>query len=110
MGTEELIKSKAGRQAIAMREKSATEAIIVASALIAQLQNKSLSQYLVQIFSENNIKGRFDTRVDIAYYNESEPDIEKLKLSKIEGRKKTYGKRFILSFYGYCCKRRHHDH
>ena len=98
MGTEELIKSKAGRQAIAMREKSATEAIIVASALIAQLQNKSLSQYLVQIFSENNIKGRFDTRVDIAYYNESEPDIEKLKLSKIEGEKKrTENDLFYLS-------------
>lgn len=98
MGTEELIKSKAGRQAVAMREKSATEAIIVASALIAQLQNKSLSQYLVQIFDENNIKGRFDTRVDIAYYNESEPDIEKLKLSKIEGEKKrTENDLFYLS-------------
>ena len=42
MGTEELIKSNAGRCAVAMREKSATEAIIVASALIASLKDISL--------------------------------------------------------------------
>ncbi len=68
MGTEELIKSQNGRFAIAMREKSATEAIIVASALIAKLQKEqvSLSEYLVKIFEENSIVGRFDTRVDIA--------------------------------------------
>ena len=90
MGTEELIQSLAGRKAIAMREKSATEAIIVASALIAKLQKEqvSLSEYLQEIFEENNIIGRFDTRVDIAYYNESEPDINKLKAAKIEGEKK----------------------
>lgn len=98
MGTEELIKSKAGRLAVAMREKSATEAIIVASALISQLKDMSLSRYLVQIFDENNIKGRFDTRIDIAYYNESEPDIEKLKISKAEGEKKrTENDLFYLS-------------
>lgn len=98
MGTEDLIKSKTGRLAVAMREKSATEAIVVSSALISQLENKSLSQYLVQIFDENNIIGRFDTRVDIAYYNESEPDIEKLKISKIEGEKKrTENDLFYLS-------------
>lgn len=98
MGTEELIKSKAGRLAVAMREKSATEAIIVASALISQLKEMSLSRYLVQIFDENNIKGRFDTRIDIAYYNESEPDIEKLKISKIEGeQKRTENDLFYLS-------------
>lgn len=98
MGTEDLIKSKSGRLAVAMREKSATEAIVVASALISQLKNKSLSQYLVQIFDEDNITGRFDTRVDIAYYNESEPDIEKLKLSKVKGEKKrTENDLFYLS-------------
>lgn len=98
MGTEDLIKSKAGRFAIAMREKSATEAIIVASALISQLKDISLSRYLVQIFEECNIKGRFDTRIDIAYYNESEPDIEKLKLAKAEGEKKrTENDLFYLS-------------
>ena len=87
MGTEELIKSQHGRFAIAMREKSATEAIIVASALVAKLNelHVSLSQYLSNVFNSNKIIGRFDTRVDIAYYNESEPDIEKLKESKIAG-------------------------
>ena len=100
MGTEELIKSQNGRFAIAMREKSATEAIIVASALIAKLQKAqvSLSEYLVQIFEENNIIGRFDTRVDIAYYNESEPDINKLKEEKVLGEaKRTKNDLFYLS-------------
>ena len=100
MGTEELIKSQNGRFAIAMREKSATEAIIVASALIAKLQKEqvSLSEYLVQIFGENDIIGRFDTRVDIAYYNESEPDINKLKEEKVLGEaKRTKNDLFYLS-------------
>ena len=98
MGTEELIKSEHGRLAIAMREKSATEAIVVASALIAKLGDKSLSQYLADVFDENNIIGRFDTRVDIAYYNESEPDINKLKLDKIAGEeKRTQNDIFYLS-------------
>lgn len=87
MGTEDLIQSQHGRVAVAMREKSATEAIIVASALISKLSglNVSLSQYLSNVFNSNKIIGRFDTRVDIAYYNESEPDIEKLKQAKILG-------------------------
>lgn len=98
MGTEELIKSQHGRCAIAMREKSATEAIIVASALISKLDKTPLSEYLVQIFDENEIIGRFDTRVDIAYYNESEPDINKLKTAKIEGEaKRTKNDLFYLS-------------
>ena len=45
----------------------------------------SLSQYLSNVFNSNNIIGRFDTRVDIAYYNESEPDINKLKEAKVTG-------------------------
>src|SRR5699024_5312876 len=62
MGTEELIKSLHGRFAVAMREKSATEAIIVASALISKLaaQKLTLSEYLVKVFDENNIIGRYD--------------------------------------------------
>ena len=83
-----------------MREKSATEAIIVASALISKLQKEqvSLSEYLVEIFNENNIIGRFDTRVDIAYYNESEPDINKLKADKTAGEaKRTKNDLFYLS-------------
>ena len=100
LGTEDLIKSNNGRFAIAMREKSATEAIIVASALISKLQREqvSLSEYLVEIFNENNIIGRFDTRVDIAYYNESEPDINKLKEEKKKGEeKRTKNDLFYLS-------------
>ena len=87
MGCEDLIKSQHGRFAVAMREKSATEAIVVASSLIAKLEkdNIPMSEYLVKVFDENKIIGRFDTRVDIAYYNESEPDIEKLKLAKVKG-------------------------
>lgn len=100
LGTEELIKSNNGRFAIAMREKSATEAIIVASALISKLQKEqvSLSEYLAEIFKENDITGRFDTRVDIAYYNESEPDINKLKEEKKKGEeKRTKNDLFYLS-------------
>ena len=87
MGCEDLIKSQHGRLAVAMREKSATEAIVVASSLIAKLEKDKIpmSEYLVKVFEENKIIGRFDTRVDIAYYNESEPDIEKLKLAKVKG-------------------------
>ena len=100
MGPEELIESLAGRKAVAMREKSATEAIIVASALAAKLEedNKTLSEYLIEIFDENNIIAKYDVREDISYYNESEPDIEKLKQAKIEGEKKrTKNDLFFLS-------------
>ena len=100
MGPEDLIESLADRKAVAMREKSATEAIIVASALAARLEedNKTLSEYLTEIFDENNIIAKYDVREDISYYNESEPDIEKLKLAKIEGEKKrTKNDLFFLS-------------
>ena len=100
MGSEDLIESLAGRKAIAMREKSATEAIIVASSLAAKLEedNKTLSEYLEQIFEENNIIAKYDVREDISYYNESEPDIEKLKAAKIEGEKqRTKNDLFYLS-------------
>ena len=100
MGSEDMIESLAGRKAIAMREKSATEAIIVASSLAAKLEedNKTLSEYLIEIFEENNIIAKFDVREDIAYYNESEPDIEKLKQAKVEGEKqRTKNDLFYLS-------------
>lgn len=100
MGSEDLIESLAGRKAIAMREKSATEAIIVASSLAAKLEedNKTLSEYLEQIFEENNIIAKYDVREDISYYNESEPDIDKLKAAKIEGEKqRTKNDLFYLS-------------
>lgn len=100
MGTEELIKSQHGRCAVAMREKSATEAIVVASALVSKLAESGiyLSQYLKEVFSDNNIIGKFDTRVDIAYYNESESDINKLKEAKITGEAlRTKNDMFYLS-------------
>ncbi len=100
MGSEDLIESLAGRKAIAMREKSATEAIIVAASLAAKLEedNKTLSEYLEQIFEENNIIAKFDVREDISYYNESEPDIDKLKAAKVEGEKqRTKNDLFYLS-------------
>jgi len=70
-----------------MREKSATEAILVASALVAKLEKSGmfLSEYLKEVFVDNQINGKFDVRKDISYYNESESDIEKLKLDKKEG-------------------------
>lgn len=100
MGTEELIESQHGRCAVAMREKSATEAIVVASALVSKLTESGiyLSQYLKEVFSDNKIIGKFDTRVDIAYYNESEPDINKLKEAKIAGEAlRTKNDMFYLS-------------
>ena len=100
MGSENMIESLSGRKAIAMREKSATEAIIVASCLASKLEedNKTLSEYLDEIFEENNIIAKFDVREDIAYYNESEPDIDKLKQAKTEGEKqRTKNDLFYLS-------------
>ncbi len=100
MGSEDMIESLAGRKAIAMREKSATEAIIVSSCLAAELEeeNKTLSEYLSEIFEKNNIIAKFDVREDIAYYNESEPDIDKLKQAKLEGEKqRTKNDLFYLS-------------
>lgn len=87
IGSEELITSQAGRKAIAMREKSATEAIIVASALTSHLEKaqKTMSEYLKDVFEKNGVVSKFDIREDIAYYNESEPDIEKLKQAKVAG-------------------------
>ena len=87
IGSEDLIKSKSGRIAIAMREKSASEAIIVASSLAADLEihGKTLSIALDEIFTSNHIIAKYDIREDIAYYNESEPDIVKLTQAKKDG-------------------------
>ncbi len=84
IGSNDIIKSINNRCALAMREKSATEAIIVASGLVASL-NVPLWKHLENVYNENKIKARFDVRDDISYYNESEPDIEKLKLAKLSG-------------------------
>ncbi len=87
IGSNELIKSKMGRIALSMREKSATEAIIAASGLIADL-DIPLYEHLENVYKNNNIVAKFDVRDDIAYYNESEPDINKLKKAKLEGEAK----------------------
>ncbi|MBR6163295.1 hypothetical protein IKQ26_05365 [bacterium] len=90
IGPEELIESKGGRKALAMREKSAAEAILVSSALAKVLENHSelLSDHLNKIFEDNKIISKFDVRVDISYYNETEPNIEKLMAAKKEGEEK----------------------
>lgn len=100
IGGENLIRSYSGRGAIAMREKSATEAIFVASALVAECEKYGMlfSEYLESVFQKNDIKGKFDVRVDISYYNESEPDIEKLKIEKKAGEaKRTENDLFYLT-------------
>jgi phosphomannomutase len=100
IGPENPITSLSGRLAIAMREKSATEAIIITSAMVATLENKNmfLSNNLEKVFETNKIIGKFDVREDIAYYNESEPDIEKLKIAKKEGEAlRTQNDLFYLS-------------
>lgn len=84
IGAENFITSLSGRMALAMREKSATEAIILASAMTASL-DKPLFEHLEKIYNDNKIISRFDVREDISYYNESEPDINKLKLAKTQG-------------------------
>ncbi|MDO5437915.1 MAG: hypothetical protein Q4F80_06945 [bacterium] len=86
IGSNDLIKSKSGRFALSMREKSATEAIIAASGLISEL-DIPLYKHLENVYKNNNIIAKFDVRDDIAYYNESEPDIDKLKIAKQEGEK-----------------------
>jgi phosphomannomutase len=98
MGSEGMIVSKWGRKALAMREKSASEAIIVASALISSLGDTPLWKYLGDIYLQNDIKAKFDVREDISYYNESEADIEKLKASKVLGEaKRTKNDLFYLA-------------
>jgi len=86
-GPEELIVSKKGRTAIAMREKSAGEAAMITTTLAAYLfgKKKLLSEYLEEIFEENNIKCKYYFNKEIIYYNESEPDPKKLVESKIKG-------------------------
>ncbi len=89
-GPEELIKSHGGRVAIAMREKSAGESMVLVTALAAHCKqaNISLSDYLASVFVESEITATCDVREDITYYNESEPNPEKLQQAKREGEAK----------------------
>lgn len=90
IGPEKPITSKKGRKALAMREKSAGEASIIATALAAHLylNNKSMAEYLQEIFKECKTVYRYYERADITYYNESEPDPQKLLAEKTAGEKK----------------------
>lgn len=89
-GPEELIKSQGGRVAIAMREKSAGESMVLVTALAAycKQQNIPLSDYLASVFDESQITATCDVREDITYYNESEPNPDKLREAKREGEAK----------------------
>lgn len=89
-GPEELIQSHGGRTAIAMREKSAGESMVLVTALAAHCkrENGPLSDYLASIFSDSKITATCDVREDITYYNESEPNPEKLREAKREGEAK----------------------
>ncbi|MBN2042815.1 MAG: hypothetical protein JW754_03335 [Candidatus Aenigmarchaeota archaeon] len=98
-GPEEMIRSKKGRTAIAMREKSAGEAMIIVSALAGYLEGEgmTLSEYLESVFEENGIRERFDLREEKIYYNESEPDPVKLVNEKEKGEaKRDDNDRFFL--------------
>ncbi len=90
IGPEEIIQSGKGRKALAMREKSAGEASIITAALAAHLflEKKSMLEYLEEVFKESSIVYRYYERVDITYYNESEPDPEKLLKAKADGEVK----------------------
>ena len=89
-GPEELIESQGGRTAIAMREKSAGESMVLVTALAAHCKqaNIPLSDYLAAVFVESQISATCDVRADITYYNESEPNPEKLRAAKREGEAK----------------------
>ena len=89
-GPEKLIQSRGGRTAIAMREKSAGESMVLVTALAAhcQRENIPLSDYLNTIFIDSKITAACDVREDITYYNESEPNPEKLREAKREGEAK----------------------
>ena len=89
-GPEELIESQGGRTAIAMREKSAGESMVLVTALASHCKqaNITLSDYLAVVFAESRIRATCDVREDITYYNESEPNPEKLQAAKREGEAK----------------------
>ena len=89
-GPEALIRSQGGRTALAMREKSAGESMVLVTALAAYCKqaNLTLSEYLAAVFTESGITATCDVRVDITYYNESEPNPEKLRAAKVAGEAK----------------------
>ena len=100
IGPEELIRSEGGRMAIAMREKSAGEALVIQAAMTAALDSEGrfMSDNLLQLFEKNNIQSRYDLRHDTTYYNQSNPDPDALKVEKALGEaKRTKNYEFYLS-------------
>ncbi len=89
-GPEELIRSQGGRTALAMREKSAGEAMVLVTALAAHCKQANIpfSVYLAAVFMESHISATCDVREDITYYNESEPNPNKLRAAKLIGEAK----------------------
>ena len=105
IGLENFTESKKGRKAFCMREKSAGEASVIATALSAHLflEKKTIREYLEETFKETNIKSIIYLRDDIVYYNESEPDPVKLMQTKLAGEVKrdktdTFYLSIVLSF------------
>ena len=90
IGLEDFTESKGGRKAFTMREKSAGEASVIATALAAHLflEKKTIAEYLEETFKENSVVSTIYLRDDIVYYNESEPDPVKLLKTKKEGEVK----------------------
>lgn len=89
-GVEDFIQTNTGRKIFAMREKSAGESSIIATTLAAYLflEKKTISEYLLEMFKEYNVKSTKYVRDDIIYYNESEPDPDKLLKEKLDGEVK----------------------
>ena len=99
-GPEEFMKSHGNRTAIAMREKSAGESMILLTALAARCKRErfQLSDYLNALFVENSIVAKFDIRKDRLYYNESDANPSTLKAEKLEGE--THRDKCYLFFLG----------
>jgi len=100
LGIADFITSSSGRKALSMREKSAGEAMIVTAAMAGWLEKngKTLVNHLSDILAKNNIKSRFEIRIDHKYYNENEPNIELLLKEKEVGIGiRTDNDRFFLS-------------
>ncbi len=90
IGLEDFTESNKGRKAFCMREKSAGEASVIATALSAHLflEKKTIREYLEETFKKNSVKSIIYLRDDIIYYNESEPDPVKLLQTKFAGEVK----------------------
>lgn len=99
-GSVDTIKSVNGREAIAMREKSAGEAMVITSAMASE--HESLIKYLEDIYGAIRAAGinlrQYDYREDVIYFNESEPDPRVRAEAEKEGiKKKEVNEAFYLA-------------